>query len=168
MKKPNTTGQTRYACDSWDADDITVRVKKNGHILRRKVLTKDIVCVNSALLMQDIADALRKGNEVRIGSPENGAAIRLFPCMTADCRKMEVIAQTMGAFRDLLSDKKVHVVHNGEEIGEKTIAKFRREMRENGLQYKANAVERAHVTPDTVVACPRCGFEFRVGRPNKE
>ena len=24
--------------------------------------------------------------------------------------------------------------------------------------------ERAHVTPETVVACPRCGFEFKVGK----
>ena len=29
---------------------------------------------------------------------------------------------------------------------------------------RAQRAERDHVTPETVVACPRCGYEFKVGK----
>ena len=38
------------------------------------------------------------------------------------------------------------------------------EVEERVVRVERARQERAHVTPETVVACQRCGFEFKVGK----
>ena len=168
-RKTTTTGQARFAGANWDSDNMTVRLRSNGDRVKRKVLTRGVTCITlNEGTFRDIMHYLRFGNEVRLMFPGMLDAIRLFPCMDAKREKMEVIAQTMGEFRNLLSDKKVRLVHNGKEVDDTHLKAMKKRAHQKDLEYKANTVQREFVTPDTVVACPRCGFEFRVGRPNKE
>ena len=67
----------------------------------------------------------------------------------------------MGYFRDCLSDLKPHVTHNRKELNE---VELRREVNAQRAKYEEFRENRISVTPDTVVTCPSCGTEFRVGR----
>ena len=169
MKKPTTTERPRFAGANWDDDGMTVRLSGGGEKVRRKVLTNGVTLIPvDRATANDIIHHLRFGNEVRLIFPEMEDAIRLFPCMDQKRERMSVIAQTMGDFREVLADKKVRLVHKGKEVSRKYLGEMEKHAREMRLGQYARAVERAHVTPDTVVECPKCGFEFRVGRPNKE
>ena len=93
-----------------------------------------------------------------------GESVRLIPVLDKSCKIMHVTAQSMGKFNsELLADKKVTVIHRDRELSEKETenlvsaqaAKFDPEFRR---------AERYHVSPDTVVTCPNCGTEFRVGK----
>ena len=168
-RKTTTTGQARFAGANWDSDNMTVRLRSNGDRVKRKVLTRGVTCITlNEGTFRDIMHYLRFGNEVRLMFPGMLDAIRLFPCMDQKREKMSVIAQTMGDFREVLADKKVRLVHKGKEVSRKYLGEMEKHAREMRLGQYARAVERAYVTPDTVVECPKCGFEFRVGRPNKE
>lgn len=153
--------EARYAGTNWD--EPVVRVKKNGPKypkLYRKVLTKgEVPVLLTESLSKSIVEKLRQGREVRLEFYGYGPGIRLFPCMDKECEKMNVIAQTIGEFRECLSDKKVKIIHGNRELSEAETAQL---IRENTAQYESS--KRICVSPDTMVTCPECGTEFRVGK----
>ena len=153
--------EARYAGTNWD--EPVVRVKKNGPKypkLYRKVLTKgEVPVLVPESLSKSIVEKLRQGREVRLEFYGYGPGIRLFPCMDKECEKMNVIAQTIGEFRECLSDKKVKIIHGNRELSEAETAQLIRESEEH---YESS--KRICVSPDTMVTCPECGTEFRVGK----
>jgi len=116
-------------------------------------------------LLDGIVHVLRCGYEVRLGDNENG--VRFYPMIHTDYKTCYVAAATMGSFRYSIDDMQSDVSHNGEiiadseMIGEKSSETFGRNEKERIMKEKRELV---CVTPDTIVACPNCGSEFRVGK----
>ncbi len=150
----------RFTCGNWDHE---VRIQRQGPhhgTLKRKVMTKGIVHVRAARILEGIVRSLRKGYEVRLTDGGENDAIRIFPIASMDCRRMYVRTQAMGGFR--------HEAYRGRSLAFTSRRGARRVGRDevDGRVGRTLAERdgRVHVSPDTVVACPRCGFEFRVGK----
>jgi len=152
---------TRIECTNWD-DEVAVATWAKGRTRKpaRKVLTKGVAKVELTKgQMSRITKMLGSGMEVRMGFGGEDA-IRLYPCAATDFKTMFVAADTMGEFR--------HAVYRGRKLsfttrrGRRAIS--REEVEERVGRAETAMRERARVTPETVVACPRCGFEFKVGK----
>ncbi len=157
------TDNARFMCGNWDPEVTIQRDGARHRALRRKVVTKGIVHVRAAKILEGIVRNLRKGYEVRLTDNAENDAIRIFPIASKDCRRMYVRTQAMGGLCEVLKDKTLVVTHGGEQLSERETERIVNEQHE---RYEED--RRLHVTPDTMVTCPNCGTEFRVGRPNKE
>ena len=155
---------TRIECTNWD-EDVPVSTWAKGRTRKpaRKVLTKGIAKVELTRgQMSRITKMLGSGMEVRLDFGGDGA-IRLYPCAAADFKTMFVAADTMGEFR--------HAVYSGKNLaftsrhGRRSVSREEVEGRVERVE-QARA-ERVHVTPETVATCPKCGFEFKVGKSLK-
>ena len=107
---------------------------------------------------------LRTGLDVHLAFGDE-ACVRFFACATEDGKRMFVAAQTMGTFRTATYDGLV--VSYTSEKGARKIPKaeaMERFALSKMPRAQEGGQERDHVTPETVVACPRCGYEFKVGR----
>ena len=149
--------ETRYT-GCWK---VEVRSKGHGYAPRRKVVTEKETLRYEIRDLDDIMADLRAGHEVRLTYRDQDC-IRLFPLMDTRCKGMNVIAQSMGYFRDCLSDIKPKIIKVSRKECKEIEATDVNQMTERAHLQRA---ERTWVTPDTVVACPKCGFEFRIGRP---
>lgn len=159
----NGKDDARLAGTNWD--EPVVRVRRSGTLsssrIRKKVLTRGVYRIPFyRATQQEIIKYLRRGYEVRLTDGGESDAIRLFPCMDKNLSSMYVSAQTMGDFRKCIGDKKVKIVHGEKEISKCDAAKMDQEVSEAHEEIK----QRLAVTPDTVVTCPKCGTEFRVGK----
>ena len=152
---------TRIECTNWD-EEVSVATWAKGRARKpaRKVLTRGVAKVELTKgQMGGITKMLGSGMEVRLDFGGEDA-IRLYPCAATDFRTMFVAADTMGEFR--------HAVYRGKSLsftsrrGRRAVS--REEVEERVERVETARQERAHVTPETVVACPRCGFEFKVGK----
>lgn len=152
---------TRIECTNWD-EEVSVATWAKGRARKpaRKVLTRGVAKVELTKgQMGGITKMLGSGMEVRLDFGGEDA-IRLYPCAATDFRTMFVAADTMGEFR--------HAVYRGKSLsftsrrGRRAVS--REEVEERVGRVETARQERAHVTPETVVACPRCGFEFKVGK----
>ena len=152
---------TRIECTNWDeAVSVATWAKGRARKPARKVLTRGVAKVKLTKgQMGSIAKMLGSGMEVRLDFGGEDA-IRLYPCAAADFRTMFVAADTMGEFR--------HAVYRGRRLaftsrrGRRAISP--EEVEERVGRAETARQERARVTPESVVACPRCGFEFKVGK----
>jgi len=141
----------------WVADVRSTRRGKRADT-ERKVKTAGTKRMDISDVIDDARQYLRNGYEVRFACGERGDAIRLYPCLDANFSQMFAAAQTMGALRSCIGDIPFRIVRrDGMDVEG---AKEEREQ----AQKEAAALRKASVTPDTMVTCPACGFEFRVGR----
>ena len=155
---------TRIECTNWDeAVSVATWAKGRARKPARKVLTRGVAKVKLTKgQVGSIAKMLGSGMEVRLDFGGEDA-IRLYPCAAADFRTMFVAADTMGEFR--------HAVYRGRCLaftsrrGRRALS--REEVEERVERVETARQERVHVTPESVVACPRCGFEFKVGKSLK-
>ena len=162
--------EMRFECENWDTEakgfHVDVTSSGRGKKPARKVLTKGIKTVNLwPYTCKEIQDLLRKGYELRLmlgGSKEN--AVRLFPMMSADLKRIEVHAATLKWFREeTLSGKKAVFRRRGTEVSRATVEYF---TAEKLSQRAGGEADEEAVTPDPLVKCPKCGYRFRVGRRN--
>jgi len=152
---------TRIECTNWD-EGVAVATWARGRARKpaRKVLTRGVARVEMTKGQTSrITKMLGSGMEVRLGFGGDGA-VRLYPCAAADFKTMFVAADTMGEFR--------HAVYRGRKLaftsrrGKRAVS--REEVEERVVRVEQARRDRVHVTPDTVVECPKCGFEFKVGK----
>lgn len=173
----NESTENRFQCENWDADYFHVKVKGNGHGRKpaRKVVTRGIHKVLLKVEKSEITNYLRRGYEVRLvfaGYCEN--AIRLFPFMARDLKHMEVKAETIGSFRtETLADKNAVFARLGKNVSRSDVEDFESEKKNETPVGKwkpsmGGESDIQSVTPDTMVTCPKCGYNFRVGRKNNE
>lgn len=144
----------------WDAE---VNIKSRGPNradTRRKVKTNGIREFYSTRIA-DIIAAVRRGYEVRVIDDDGHHAVRFYPCLDADYACMFIAAQTMGNFRHSLSDIPFRMMHCGEEVSG---TEAERDRKNAQARLRRENDSRVNVTPDTVVTCPECGTEFRVGK----
>ena len=157
----NTDSRTRIECTDWDEDvPVATWAKGRRRMPARKVITRGVAKVELTRGQTSrITKMLGSGMEVRLDFGGDGA-IRLYPCAAADFRTMFVAADTMGEFR--------HAVYRGRNLaftsrrGRRSVS--REEVEERVGRVEQARQERVHVTPETVVECPKCGFEFKVGK----
>jgi len=148
----------------WEAE---VKVRKDGKAhagMKRKVLTRGVIKFKASSVLNSMMDALLAGYEVRLVDGAGDDAVRFFPCLDANYEEMFVAAQTMGNFRKVISDIRFHLEHRGKKVNQYDYLeeKIRRQWE---IEKKR---EKLAVTPDTMVTCPNCGTEFRVGRKLEE
>ena len=156
-KRKNDNAEPRVEGE-WDAE---VSIKKDNDIthksMRRKVKT-----VKSCMVYLDtsfIKRKLRQGYEV-ILNDKCDTILRLFPCMNADFTEMYVSAQTLGDFRHkTLEGIKWHTTYCGFDRSHEELREINKAQRE-----AQNARKFIEVTPDTIIECPKCGTEIRVGK----
>ena len=141
-----------------DYEEVTIRIKRQGKgkTVRRKVVNE--IPTRTFILPQldDVLEALNEAPcEIRLATGDGKEAIRLYRVLTAKLDEQFIAAQTMGDFRHGINDnRKLRFTH-----GKKTVAK--KDVERVNLDQKA---KRTNVTPDTLVTCPACGTEFRVGK----
>jgi len=156
--RENPSRQRIEPVGQWDAEVKMKCIGPNRADMRRKVRTVGTVQIDVADLFEEAKQLLRQGYEVRLTSENDGEAIRLFPCLDANYSQMFVAAMSMGTFRTTVADIPFRMTHCGEEVDVKTASEEKAKKAETIRQ------NRQHVTPDTVVKCPNCGTEFRVGK----
>ena len=100
-----------------------------------------------------IAEVLREGYDVHVSG-----RCRFYACVNKSHTQLEVVAQTMGRFRQSMADIPFAFVANGETV---SAEKLRERAKRLAAKRRENALQ---VTPDTQVTCPNCGATFRVGR----
>ena len=117
-------------------------------------------------VFDEIAEVLREGYDVQLAD-----RCRFFACVNKAHTKLEVVAQTMGKFRNAMADIPFAFVADGETVSEatlreraKTLARERAERAAEKAARARQSASAAQVTPDTQVTCPNCGATFRVGR----
>lgn len=157
----------RPTVENWEKDDPEVSlVKRGARNLCRKVEVTGIVDLEDdpeldipSDTLEELGDLLKKrlrqGREVRLWG-----GVRFYPCTDkSNASKIVVCAQTMGFLRgDLLADKKPRFFRGKSEVDAAGLAKLDRAAKKNAAGKKKAAI------PDTMVTCPDCGSEFRVGR----
>jgi len=161
--RANPARQTLEPVAEWAASVHATSRGPNRADMKRKVRTRGVKKIDVLDLLDETREYLRAGYEVRFRSERDGEAIRLYPCLDADYRTMFVAAMTMGSFRQSIGDIPFRMEHCGETVDPvaENAAKAR----------KAETIRetrRNNVTPDTVVTCPNCGAEFRVGERSKK
>lgn len=139
-------------------EEVVIRVKRKGkgHVLARKVVSE---IETRTVIIPELDDVLAALNEapceIRLATGDGKAAIRLYRCLTKNLDEQFIAAQTMGDFRHGISDNRsVRFTHRNKTVTQKEVERMNRRIRD----------EREHVTPDTLVKCPKCSFEFRVGK----
>ena len=141
----------------WEATVSLSSKGSNRADMRRKVRTNGIRRIDASDIIADAMNLLRAGFEIRLKDADGEDAIRLYPCLDADYTEMFAAAQTMGEFRHGLKDIGFTMKRSGNYANreEATAARART---------KALKVRRQNVTPDTIIVCPKCGTEIRVGK----
>ena len=176
MKKKShkdTHTETRYVGE-WET-----HIAKRGTSITRKVKsTGNVEYVLPAGAEESFSKLLREGKEITLCfRSRNGAAkpiVRFYAVMKTDFSGMYVSAQTLGEFRtetlEGITSKIIQREQAGDHKPHEVSAKEANGMWRGINDKRRNEAreKREWVSPDTVVECPKCGYEFRVGRPNKE
>lgn len=145
---------------NWD-EECEVKVKRNGnnhHSLRRMVPTRGVVCIDATAILKAVEAQMRQGYDVRLAC-DGKEAVRFYPYAATDLKAILVRIQPLGEAADWLKAKKLTFKHKGETLSARKASELAREQEERYLDY---------VTPDIMATCPKCGYEFRIGRPNKD
>lgn len=141
-----------------DYEEVTIRIKRQGKgkTVSRKVVNEIPTRTFIIPQLDNILVALNEAPcEIRLATGDGKEAIRLYRVLTHKLDEQFIAAQTMGDFRHGISDNRsVRFTHRNKTM-------TRKEVERVNLDQKA---KRANVTPDTLVTCPACGTEFRVGK----
>ena len=108
-----------------------------------------------------IADTLKRGYELNLDGK-----LRFFACLDRATRsKLEVVATTGGELRNALNDIAFTLENREGKAVSKTALKrqVQKSARDKASKLFAQSAPQG-VTPDTMVACPKCGERFRVGK----
>lgn len=166
----NHESEIRLKVTNWDKEVPVMTVARSCRPSNRKVVTKGVIIGaetsriaedEDAAVLTRILDVVRAGYEYRMIDENGEEALRFIPVVEKDMKTVSLVAQTMGSFRKALNDKEVKPFYRGEEVTRTKAAKIIEDEAEKGREYQRN---RVNVSPDTLVTCPKCGTEFRVGK----
>ncbi len=159
----NSTDKNRRRLESPDWEKsapVALRTHGSGYGVARKVLTNGIGHINlTNSQMENLTKMLRSGKEVRFR--HDGEDLwRMYPCADVDLKTMFVATMTMGDFRrDVYKGKRLRFTS---ESGKRDLKA--EDVDRIMSEAAADRAEREHVSPETVVVCPQCGYEFKVGK----
>ena len=122
---------------------------------RRFVHNRGVVRIEDAAMERKIIDYLKSGYEVRLF---NGS-VRLYHCVDKEFRTMYIAAATLAdsRVRGCVNDVEFDFVRRDGKHDVQDVIDLE-------LDHRQAKDEMVHVSPDTVVECPKCGFQFRVGK----
>lgn len=166
----NEESEIRLKVTNWDTEVTVMTNKRSSRPSNRKVLTKGIIsgedlnaltAAEDAAVLTRVLDFVRAGYEYRMVDENGEEALRFIPIVERDMKTVTLVAQTMGSFRGSLNDKEVKPFYRGEEVTRKKA----KDMGDKELEHQREwSKTRLNVSPDTLVTCPKCGTEFRVGK----
>ena len=160
-KTMNTKQETRVDCSNWDPVTNVKKSGNSGH-LPRKLVGRGVAVISNRTtdaLLRKIEENARMGIETRLAYSDGKWGVRFIQMVGSDLKRIEVVAKVSkdSPLGTCLADKKPILVHRGRQLDDREAAELVKEAR-------AKRKDRVCVTPDTMVKCPKCGFEFRVGR----
>ena len=130
-------------------DHYSAKVRARGIVTEVEIANKMGIAPEAARRFLDVAlQYVREGYDVEVCD-----AIHIYGCVKS-LKTPFVAAKTMGSFRKGVADKAVRPTRDGKAVDAAEILAM------NASRKK----EVAHVTPDKMVACPKCGYDFRVGK----
>ena len=161
--KTNTANQSDEfrVTGEWEPEVMLKRNGKAHRLLGRKVVIKGFRQIDATGVIRDAISLLRHGYEVRLTADGMGECLRLFPISSPDAKEMYVASNAMKPLTRSISDLKVHATHDGAELDREDVENLVDQARQRYKEYRRN---RTCVTPDTIVTCPKCNYEFRVGK----
>ena len=128
------------------------------------MLTTGRVVIPAPTVLQRSVKCLRQGKIVELSDSSGKSCIMLVPIASADCKSILVAAKSMTPLSRCMTDKKPVVVQGrGKNLKAVSSDGVQDLVDEQAERFE----QRISVTADTVVACPQCGFEFRVGKQLK-
>ena len=133
--------------DHYSAKAKARGIKTEVEIAKRMGIETELV----SGILDEVLGFVRNGYDVQLCG-----AIHIYGCVRS-LKTPFVAAKTMGAFRRGVADKAVRPTLAGKPVTAKEIAALNERRKE----------ECAHVSPDTTVKCPKCGYAFRVGKTLK-
>ena len=157
-KRKNENGEPRVEGE-WDAE-VSIKRKKDWthQSMARKVKTNKMYKIHASFA--EVKEKLRQGYEVVLADLKGNGVLRLFPCMNSNFTEMYVSAQTLGDFRHkTLEGIKWHTTYCGQDRSNDEVRELNDAVREENAKRKF-----IEVTPDTIIECPKCGTEIRVGK----
>ena len=128
--------------------------------MQRKVENTTTVRVPLDDVLADLVERLRSGEDVRftLGGRE---ALRVFPCLNADCTAMYPSAHAMGGLRDCLADIEFELVDKDKSPVEPETARAEKVGRSERIRQSREASRRG-VVPRRVIKCWNCGAENEI------
>ena len=128
--------------------------------MQRKVENTTIVRVPLDGVLADLVERLRSGEDVRftLGGRE---ALRVFPCLNADCTAMYPSAHAMGELRDCLADIEFEMVDKDKSPVEPETARAEKAERSERIR-QSRETSRQGVVPKRVFKCWNCGAENEI------
>ena len=161
--KTNTANQSDEfrVTGEWEPEVMLKRNGKAHRLLGRKVVIKGFRQIDATGVIRDAISLLRHGYEVRLTADGMGECLRLFPISSPDAKSMHVVSNAMKPLTRSISDLKVHATHDGVELNKKEVQELVDDAKKRGDEYCRKCI---CVTPDTMVLCPTCGTDLRIGK----
>ena len=128
--------------------------------MQRKVENTTIVRVPLDGVLADLVERLRSGEDVRF-TLDGKEALRVFPCLDADCETMYPAAHAMGELRDCLADIEFEMVDKDKSPVEPETARAEKAKRSDRIRQSREASRRG-VVPRRVIKCWNCGAENEI------
>ena len=128
--------------------------------MQRKVENTAIVRVPLDGVIADLIERLRSGEDVRftLGGRD---ALRVFPCLDADCTAMYPSAHAMGELKTCLEDIEFEMVDKDKSPVEPETARAEKAERGERIRQSREASRRG-VVPRRVIKCWNCGAENEI------
>ena len=128
--------------------------------MQRKVENTTTVRVPLDGVLADLVERLRSGEDVRftLGGRE---ALRVFPCLNADCTAMYPSAHAMGELRTCLEDIEFELVDKDKSPVEPETARAEKAERSERI-HQSRETSRQGVVPKRVFKCWNCGAENEI------
>jgi len=112
---------------------------------------------DSKRVIKELIAAMEAEEDFIIGDEDGG--IRVYMIVGSDTEKIKVCAQTFGWLRTIMGDATWTIADESkltwEDAKRCVVADKRRKAKERGM---------ICVTPDSIVTCPKCKTQFRVGK----
>ncbi len=160
-KTPDASRTPRWVGTNWRRPTARIRRNGIGRAISRKVKATGIARIEAGKTLAEALKRLLEGKEARL-TFKGRDAIRIFGLVDKSCTVMDAVADTMGDFRKCLNGIEFALSRKGKPITKDDAAELVRQVEAEREERKANMV---CVTPDTVIACPQCGFfPIRVGK----
>jgi len=157
-KKPKDNRKRLEICD-WNETLHVTALNKHDHYSAkakcRGTLTENEIAAQAGLdptdvehLLVAVGNAVHEGYDVQLCG-----GVHFYACV-AKLKTAFIAVKTIGNFRRSIADKTFRAVLHGAETAMEKI---------RALDKKARK-DHPHVTPDTMITCPVCGNEIRVGK----
>ena len=158
------TEKLRLKGTNWKAQIRTKVHHRHTNIGRKVISTGETDVVIPFSIVSKIVNALSKGHDVHLVTPDGDKFNRFYACATKDLDAVKVASQTEGSFRDVLSFVETEVVRGGQGRGKASVGDKCEVLNDQELAHSDWVQAKVNSVIDAT--CPNCGttFAVKVGR----